>query len=49
MTTRHRWYLKPLHEDHDPKTNKDDVDNVDTGNYAIENADLPEKTEESVG
>ena len=48
MTTRHRRYLKPLHEDHDPKANKDDVDNVDTANYAIENADLPEKIVESV-
>ena len=38
----------PLHEDHDPKANKDDVDNVDTANYAIENADLPEKIVESV-
>ena len=38
MTTRHRRYLKPLHKEHDPKTNKDDADNVDTANYATENA-----------
>ena len=48
MTTRHRRYLKPLHKEHDPKANKDDADNVDTANYAIGNADLPEKTVESV-
>ena len=48
MTTRHRRYLKPLHEDHDPKANKNDVDNANTASYAIENADLPKKTVESI-
>ena len=38
MTTRHRRYLKPLHEDHDPKAIKN---NIDTENYATKNADLP--------
>ena len=48
MTTRHRRYLKPLHKEHDPKIPKDDTDNVDTANYAIGKADLPEQTVESV-
>ena len=38
LTTRHRRFLKPLHEDQDPKLTKN---NIDTENYATENADLP--------
>ena len=38
MTTRHQRYLKPLHEDHDPKAIKNDTD---TENDATKNADLP--------
>ena len=38
ITTRHRRFLKPLHEDHDPKAIKN---NIDMENYATENADLP--------
>merc|ERR1711888_512089 len=38
LTTRHRRFLKPLHEDHDPKLTKN---NIDTEKYATENADLP--------
>ena len=38
LTTRHRRFLKPLHEDHDPKAIKN---NIDTENYATENGDLP--------
>ena len=38
ITTRHRRFLKPLYEDHDPKAIKN---NIDTENYATENADLP--------
>ena len=53
MTTRHRRYLRPLHEDHDPKIpkNKNNTDNVDTADDAIaiseEKADLPEQIAES--
>ena len=39
LTTRHRWFLKPLHEDHDPKLVKNK--NIDTENYATNIADLP--------
>ena len=46
MTMRHQRYLKPLHEDHDPKAIKNDIDNANTANYAIKNADLP--TAESI-
>ena len=38
LTTRHRRFLKPLHEDHDPKLTKN---NIDTENYATRIADLP--------
>ena len=38
LTTRHRRFLKPLHEDHDTKSTKN---NIDTENYAAENANLP--------
>ena len=38
LTTRHRRFLEPLYEDHDPKLTKN---NIDTENYATENADLP--------
>ena len=38
LTTRHRRFLKPLNEDHDPKLTKN---NIDTENYATKIADLP--------
>ena len=37
-----------MHEEHDPKVTKDDANNVETSNYATENADLPKKIVESV-
>ena len=37
LTTRHRRFLKPLHEDHDPKLTKN---NIYTENYATRIADL---------
>ena len=37
-----------MHKEHDPKVTKDDANNVETSNYATENADLPKKIVESV-
>ena len=40
LTTRHRRFLKPLHEDHDPKL-VENKNNIDMENYATKVADLP--------
>ena len=37
-----------MHKEQDPKDTKDDANNVETSNYATENADLPKKIVESV-